>query len=135
MIGDKAGWICLWCQEKFKGQNATKALAHVSKTVNLGQHVKSCKAAIPDNYKKRYETMANAFKAKRSAKKRVAENVDYAVEVAQAQTTIMHMAKKPRKYGQFTSSSAKSSGSIDAYLTPRNPSSGGGSGTGSAADP
>ena len=69
LIGDKAGWICLWCQEKFKGLNTTKSLAHVSKTVNLGQHVKSCKAAIPDNYKKRYETMANAFKAKRYAKK------------------------------------------------------------------
>ena len=40
---NEKNWQCLWCNQKFQGINATKALAHVSG--KKGMHIKSCYVA------------------------------------------------------------------------------------------
>lgn len=116
-VDDTPGWKCLWCQDKFKGVNATKALAHVSKAKDLGQNVRMCKSTIAENYKKRYKDMASALANKRSSKKRVRENLDNAVESSQTETTAMHIANKPRKYRKIDGG-ARKSGTMDAFVRP-----------------
>ena len=42
-LGDNQ-WNCLWCDVKFQGITATKALAHVIGTKSM--HIKRCKSSI-----------------------------------------------------------------------------------------
>ena len=44
---------CLWCNVKFHGINATKALAHVILTKYM--HIKRCRALIDQDYLSRYK--------------------------------------------------------------------------------
>ena len=56
-------WKCLWCNIKFKGINATKALAHVIGTKCM--HINKCRASIDQAYLSRYKD----FQQIKSAKK------------------------------------------------------------------
>ena len=48
-------WKCLWCNVKFKGINATKALAHVIGTKSM--HINRCTASIDQAYLPRYKEL------------------------------------------------------------------------------
>ena len=48
-------WKCLWCDVKFQGINATKALAHFIGTKNM--HIKRCTASINQGYLSRYKEL------------------------------------------------------------------------------
>ena len=48
-------WNCLWCDVKFQGINATKALAHVIGTKIM--HINICTASIDQYYLSRYKEL------------------------------------------------------------------------------
>ena len=48
-------WKCLWCNVKFQGINATKALAHVIRTRYM--HIKICTASIDQYYLSIYKEL------------------------------------------------------------------------------
>ena len=56
-------WKCLWCDVKFQGINATKALAHVIGTKIM--HIKRCTASIDQAYLSRYKELQQIKAAKK----------------------------------------------------------------------
>ena len=46
-------WKCLWCDVKFQGINAKKALTHVIGTKSM--HMKRCTASMDQAYLSRYK--------------------------------------------------------------------------------
>ena len=74
MVGDVVGWNCGWCQRKFKPQHATRALAHVLKTKNMGIAV--CTGHIPPSYYHRYSTMLSSKVDRKGAIKRSRERIN-----------------------------------------------------------
>ena len=56
-------WKCLWCDVKFQGINAKKALAHVIGTKIL--HIKRCTASIYQAYVSRYNELQQIKSAKK----------------------------------------------------------------------
>ena len=49
---DENNWQCLWCNEKFQGNNASKDLAHV--LGKRGMNIKSCYASMEKYHITRY---------------------------------------------------------------------------------
>ena len=60
------GWLCLWCPGggEFKGDNATKALAHVAKVA--GRNVRFCEGNIPQAKLKQYRDLYYSKTAERA---------------------------------------------------------------------
>ena len=56
-------WKCLWCDVKFQGINATKALAHVIGTKSM--HIKRCTASIDQAHISRYKELQQIKAAKK----------------------------------------------------------------------
>ena len=56
-------WKCLWCDVKFQGINATKALAHVIGTKSM--HIKRCTASIDQAYLSIYKELQKIKAAKK----------------------------------------------------------------------
>ena len=56
-------WKCLWCDFKFQGVNATKALAHVIGTKCM--HIKRCTASIDKAHISRYKELQKIKAAKK----------------------------------------------------------------------
>ena len=73
-----SGWTCSWCPgggRSFKGDNATKALAHVAKIP--GKNVKFCTGNIPRNKVIQYRNLwmeKSSAKSERSARSEVLDN-------------------------------------------------------------
>ena len=112
MIENKEGWKCLWCEQSFRGINATKALAHVSKS--SGKHIKACKGKIDDRYAERYRLMWVKSASRIDAKKRAVERLDDHISSNQATATEALVAKKPRKYSTIAGQT-----SLGSFLTDR----------------
>ena len=74
LVGEAVGWNCGWCQRKFKPQHATRAMAHVLKTRNMGIAV--CTGHIPPSYYHRYSTMLSSKVDRKGAIKRARDRID-----------------------------------------------------------
>jgi hypothetical protein len=59
----KKRWKCKWCSNDFATWNATKAIAHVSRT--KGRDVKLCNGRIDEKHKKMYHQLAGRMLKKR----------------------------------------------------------------------
>jgi hypothetical protein len=53
----KPRWKCLWCNGTFGGWNATKALAHVTKTKKVD--IKTCTSKIDNFHEERYKLLCD----------------------------------------------------------------------------
>ena len=113
LVDDKESWQCLWCKQLFRGINATKALAHVSKSE--GRHIKKCKGKIDDRYAERYRLLWVKSASRIDAKKRAIETLDENLASNQAAAAESLVAKKPRKYGSIPPTQT----SLSAFLTER----------------
>ena len=113
LVDDKESWQCLWCKQSFRGINATKALAHVSKS--QGRHIKLCKGKIDDRYAERYRLLWVKSASRIDAKKRAVETLDENLASNQAAAAESLVAKKPRKYGSLPPTQT----SLSAFLSER----------------
>ena len=92
---NKEGWHFLWCDKKFRGINATKALAHVSTTA--GKHVKICKAKIKPAFEERYSKMWKASVGRKESKRRAETIIHESVAESQSDATAVLINKKQKK--------------------------------------
>ena len=73
-----AGWTCSWCPgggQSFKGDNATKALAHIAKLA--GKNIVFCMGNIPSNKIIQYRNLwmdKSSAKSERSARSEILDN-------------------------------------------------------------
>jgi len=70
-------WTCRWCKNTFV-VNATKAVAHLSKT--RGNEVQICPIGMDEFHRKRYAAFQQALDHKRSLKKRSSDRMDVVIE-------------------------------------------------------
>jgi hypothetical protein len=101
------GWTCGWCNCFYTQQNATKAVAHLSKT--KGFHICKCLATIPGNRLARYHVLLKHSKEKKTAKKRASEATASCIADSQEEATRDLMSKKSRRSSSATIHAAASS--------------------------
>jgi Zn-finger protein len=80
-ITDKQGkrrWKCKWCYNDFATWNATKAIAHVSRT--KGRDVKLCNGQIDEAHKKVYSKLAARMLKKRERSYKRHADVNRSIE-------------------------------------------------------
>jgi hypothetical protein len=77
-------WTCLWCNEKKKGLNATRALTHVAgerfESTKKGVGVAHCRGSILPEYKQRYENLLLAKQNHIDSKKRSQHQLDFDID-------------------------------------------------------
>ncbi len=109
----KKRWTCLWCKNLFS-INATKAVAHLSKTKS---ELQKCRGKIDDLHFKRYKAMQKTSDDKRAFKKRSSETMD--VTIGQHNDVVankLDQRKEARRSGTIQNSNGGSTSASD--ITP-----------------
>ncbi len=116
----KDGWECGWCGKIFAPRHASRALRHVLKI--KGGNIAVCKAAILDQFPKRYQKLYDSGRGQIDSKKRSSDRM-YESVALQQEAAVGNLLKKhgvvvsgsvlsPSSESPFSSASAGMSTSI-----------------------
>jgi hypothetical protein len=89
------GWKCLWCNNTFKGWNATKVLRHIAKIP--GRDIRTCKARIDDESMMLYRKLAEEKDGQRKETKESAALFEESVKTGQSSMAIMFEGNRKRQ--------------------------------------
>ena len=91
-------WKCLWCSAEFKGWNATKVLAHLSKT--KGRDIKACVANIVKESLIGYKALLKKKDDEKAKRKRSGEQFRESLEATQDSnaTLLEQQSKRPHLF-------------------------------------
>ncbi len=116
----KDGWECGWCGKIFAPRRASRALRHVLKI--KGGNIAVCKAAILDQFLKRYQKLYDSGRGRIDSKKHLSNHMNESVALQQ-ESAVGNLLKKcgvavsgsvlsPSSESPFSSASAGMSTSI-----------------------